>query len=174
MTLVELLGHYSLAELENYGKEKSAKTVHIKTPAQPVVSLISTHFHASKFISFTAERTLSVEIEETYIEPKHSNDFASERLVWETEEPNNSIDDYILQETLRQIPDLPTHNDEHYVHENIKVPAVNPCTGLPEIEESGVDAGGHVMYSCDDNYDTFDHGTDDTLSSFDDPFHNDW
>lgn len=174
MTLVELLGHYSLAELENYGKEKSAKTVLIKTPVQPTVSLISTHFHASQLLNVTTERTYSVETEEAYSKPKQGNDFESEPLEWGTEEPDNPIDDYILQETLRQIPDLPTHNDEHYVHENIKVPAVNPCTGLPEIEESGVDAGGHVMYSCDDNYDTFDHGTDDTLSSFDDSFHNDW
>lgn len=34
MTLVELLGHYSLAELENYGKEKPAEPVHIKTPVK--------------------------------------------------------------------------------------------------------------------------------------------
>lgn len=174
MTLVELLGHYSLAELENYGKEKPAEPVHIKTPVKTQVSLISTHFHASQFLNVTAERTFSVETENEYIKPKKSNDFESEPLELETEEPSNPIDDYILQESLRQASDFPSHNEEHYLHEDIKIPVVNPSTGLPEIEESGIDAGGHVMYSCDDNDDTFDHGNDDAFSSFDDSYHSDW
>ncbi|GGF67266.1 hypothetical protein [Alteromonas lipolytica] len=173
MTLVELLGHYSLAELENYGKEKPAESVHIKTLAQPTLSLISTHFHASQFLNVTTEQTFSVKIEEAYIKPNQDNDFESEPLEWETEEPGNPIDDYILQESLRQTSDFPSHNEEHPIHEDSKIPAVNPCTGFPEIEESGIDAGGHVMYSSDD-FDVFDNGIEDTFSSFDDPFHYDW
>tara|TARA_A200000159_G_scaffold6815_1_gene6042 strand:- start:3125 stop:3646 length:522 start_codon:yes stop_codon:yes gene_type:complete len=173
MTLVELLGHYSLAELENYGKEKPAEPVHIKTPVKTQVSLISTHFHASQFLNVTAERTFSVETENEYIKPKQSNDFESEPLEWGTEEPDNPIDDYVLQETLNQSSDFPSHNEEHHSHEDINIPAVNPCTGFPEVEESGIDAGGHVMYGCDD-IDVFDNGIDDAYSSIDNTFHDDW
>lgn len=174
MTLVELLGHYSLAELENYGKEKPAESVQIKTPIQPTVSLISTHFHASQFLHVTPERTYSVETEEAYIKPNHSGTFESQQLEWETEEHVLPVDDYAQLELLRQASDLSPHIEKPHIHEDMKVPAINPCTGMPEIEESGFDAGGHVMYSCDDSYDAFDYSIGDNFSNCDDSFHNDW
>lgn len=106
MTLVELLGHYSLAELENYGKEKPAKAVNIKTPVEPTLPLTLTHLHAPRSLNSPSQQTQSAAPEEADVKPKQSNDFESEPLEWETEELSNPIDDYVLQETLRQTSEI--------------------------------------------------------------------
>lgn len=74
---------------------------------------------------------------------------------------------------LSQLLDFFFYNEVYFIYEDSKIFVVNFCIGFLEIEESGIDVGGYVMYSSDD-FDVFDNGIDDIFFSFDDFFYYDW
>ena len=168
MTYIEFFGFYSQDELDSFGKETSSKPVAIPWVAPLPASFINTDFHAMHF----------------------SNEFASpmkkdafQRFTEQSSYYQEEVSSQENQDSKFGFSDektsLSPSTSEDMFGDNLSAldddsPAqVNPCTGLPEVGNSGIDAGGNVMYSCTDD-DSFSFSDDDSASCFDDSIDTSW
>lgn len=177
MTYLEFFGHYSLDELENFGKPVPPAKVCVPPRVSESPSLLSDYIYASQFSNRTVN---DVVIPVTPSSPKMHPD---RKLDWPDEPymrmPGDEDDEFESHHDITHVDSF--EYDE--INDLQETPKINPCTGLPEINNSGIDAGGHVMYACEDDSicdfedtSTFDcHSDFDSFDSFDtDSSFDDW
>lgn len=171
MTLTEFLGHYSLEELQEFGKDHPSPTVRMPFTKPSQLSFIEREFHASQFsTSLVNQAPLTKQISDNYSQFQPSLHLLDQPDIEESGDCKFGFD---TDEELASMMTEPHSSfDESQLQQHSTLSNINPCTGLPELDDSGIDVGGNVMYVCDES-DAFS-SFDDCHSSFDDSFMDNW
>jgi len=163
MTYLEFFGHYSLHELENFGKPVTPAKVCVPPNVSKSPSLLSDYIYASQF----SNRAIT----DVVIPVSHNSSemHSDKKLLWaDKQDMSMSAGEDDEFESYHDIADINCF-DTGGVNDLPETQNINPCTGLPEINNSGIDAGGHVMYTCEDDsiFGFEDSSTFDCYSDFD-------
>ena len=171
MTLTEFLGHYSLQELQDFGKDTPSHKVRMPFTQPSQLSFVEREFHASQFsTALVNQALLTKKISDNYSQFQQSRHLLDEPDIEESADSKFGFD--TDEEDGTSMIESDSFADESQLHQHNNLTNVNPCTGLPEIDDSGIDVGGNLMYMCDesDSFSSFD----DCDSSFDDSFMDSW
>ena len=154
--MVDFVKRISHLKVDDKTRKRAAKAQTLaKEPATE-----STHSSTRNMAHTTTLATATASVIAACSSPRHN--YADNR---DDDELLSAIDDSSDLSSANLFDDDMMHSHDDLTQTSIT--NINPCTGLPEIDNSGIDVGGNVMYTCSGTFD--DSTSHDTFSdsSFD-------